>query len=246
MNEAGSWFFSAVAPYALATARLAPITFLCPVLGGAVAPPTVRLGVALSLSAFAVRVSPDAPVSPSAAGFVAALLLEGLVGLTLGLAAAAPFDAARVSGRFIDLARGSSAEAALPHAGSRETASGDLLYQLLVALAATGIALPQLVSALARGFALVPPGTATLAMANLDEAIRVTGAVLSVGLAVAAPVFVACLLVDLSVALAARLAPSLGLQEQLSGVRLIVGALAFWVGIGAAAQSLLDTAMVPR
>lgn len=246
MSGAGEWFFSAVAPYALATARLAPVTFLCPVLGGAVAPPTVRLGVALALSAFAVRISPSASIPSSAAGFVAALLLEGLVGLAFGLAASAPFDAARVSGRFIDLARGSSAEAALPHAGSRETASGDLLYQLLVAVAATGVALPHLIGALARGFALVPPGGTTLAMASADEAIRVTGSVLAVGLAVAAPVFVACLLVDFTVALAARMAPSLGLGEQVSGLRLIVGALAFWVGIGAAAQSLLDTAVVPR
>lgn len=242
MSPSSASLWALLAPHALAVARLAPVTFLCPLLGGAVAPPTVRLGVALALAGFAVRVAPAAELPQSLPGFVSALLLEALFGLGLGLAASAPFDAARVSGRLVDLARGSSAEAALPHAGSRETASGDLLYQLLVAAAATGVALPALVSALLRGFVAVPPGRAALALVDLDSAIETTGGVLATGLAVAAPIFAACLLVDAVAAAAARLGPSFGLQEQLPGARLVVGALAFWVGVGSAADALLARA----
>jgi flagellar biosynthesis protein FliR len=227
-------------PFAFAVARIAPVTFLCPLLGGAVAPPPVRLGVALSLAAFVVRFVPTATVPESLAGAVAALSLEALVGVGLGLAAAAPFDAARVGGRLLDLARGSSAEAALPHLGTRESASGDMLYQLLVAMAASGLVLPQIIAALARSFAVVPPGAASLSVLSLDEAVRVSGAVLATGLAIAAPVIVACLIVDAAVALAARVGPSFGLQEQLSGLRLMVGAVAFWVGVGGAASALLE------
>jgi type III secretion protein T len=242
LSAADGWLWRELAPWALAVARLAPVTFLCPLLGGAVAPPTVRLGVALALAGFAVRVSPATWVPQTVAGFVGALLLEGLMGLGIGLAAAAPFDAARVGGRLIDLGRGSSAEAALPHVGSRETASGDLLYQLLVAVAATGAVLPNLVASLFRGFAAVPPGRAALALLDVDEAIRVTGSVLATGLAVAAPVVVACLLVDASLALAARIGPSFALAEQVAGARLLVGALAFWIGLGSAAEALLTHA----
>ena len=115
-----------------------------------------------------------------------------------------------------------------------------------MASAAAGAALPHLVATLARGFTLVPLGTATLALVDADEAIRVTGGVLALGLAIAAPVFAACLLVDVSVALAARLGPSFALQDQAAGLRLTIGALAFWIGIGGAADVLLDAASGAR
>ena len=50
---------------------------------------------------------------------------EMVYGTSVGLVAALPFDAARMGGRFIDLFRGTSAEASLPMAGSRESATGD-------------------------------------------------------------------------------------------------------------------------
>ncbi len=74
--------------------------------------------------------------------FVGRAAHELLFGLVLGMASSLPFDAARIGGRFIDLFRGSSAEAALPLSGSKESAMGDALYQLLLALAASGIAMP--------------------------------------------------------------------------------------------------------
>jgi type III secretion protein T len=107
----GVWWWQELVPFALAIARLAPVTFLCPLLGGAVAPPTVRLGVALALASFLVRATPRTALPDSLSTFVVALGLEALLGVGLGLAAAAPFDAARVGGRLVDLARGSSAEA---------------------------------------------------------------------------------------------------------------------------------------
>ena len=68
-----------------------------------------------------------------------ALVMKELTyGTSVGLIAALPFDAARMGGRFIDLFRGTSAEASLPVAGTRESATGDGLYQLLVALVVTG------------------------------------------------------------------------------------------------------------
>jgi flagellar biosynthesis protein FliR len=237
-----TWLWRELAPYAFTVARLAPVAFLCPLLGGSIAPPTVRLGVALVLAGFAVRVSPAVATPESVPGFVGALLVECLLGLGLGLAASAPFDAARVGGRLMDLARGSSAEAALPHAGSRETASGDLLYQLLVALAAAGIVLPNLVATLCRSFAAVPPGTAAISMLDPEAAIRVTGSVLATGLAIAAPVIAVCLLIDATLALAARIGPSFALQEQMTGLRLTAGAVAFWFGLGGVASALLERA----
>lgn len=245
MSPEAGWLWSLAAPFALVVARIAPVAFLCPVLGGAVAPPTVRLGVALALAAFVTGQLPKgaSPEPGSATAFVAALTVEALLGLGLGLLASAPFDAARVGGRLIDLVRGSSAEAALPLSGSRETASGDLLYQLLVALAAAGAVVPAIVSALCRSFAAVPAGSAAARALDWEGAAAVTGRVLSVGLAIAAPAAVACLLVDLAIGLAGRFASAFHLHDQLPGARLLVGAIAFWAGVGATASALLDESL---
>lgn len=238
------WLWRELALAALILARLAPVTFLCPVLGGSVAPPTVRLGVALALTAFIARHQrPAAGLDlDSATSVIAALAAEGVFGLGLGLASAAPFDAARVGGRLIDLARGSSAEAALPVAGTKEAASGDLLYQLLVALAALGTVVPAIVGALCRSFAAVPIGTALSMPVEWEQAIAVSGSVLATGLAIAAPVIVACLTVELTLGLATRLGSAFHLQDQLPGLRLIVGAITFWVGLGATANAMLAAA----
>src|SRR5262249_56645370 len=97
---------------------------------------------------------------------------EAGVGLLMGLGAALPFDAARIGGRLVDLVRGTSAEAALPVAGHRESAAADVLHQLLLALALAGGAVPRMVRALGRSMVLLPPGrssvggSAALAMAQ--------------------------------------------------------------------------------
>ena len=128
---------------ALCGARLVPVAFLCPALGGQGVPTTVKLGLCLSLSVFFHAAAGVAPVGPLDGGsFAAGALRELLFGTALGLVAALPFDSARIGGKLIELFRGSTAEAALPSAGTRESALGDGLTQLLVALAATGAGMP--------------------------------------------------------------------------------------------------------
>src|SRR4051812_11868241 len=157
-------YFAALTPHfvavALCAARVLPVVFLCPVLGGNAAPTTVKLGIVLSLALcvhVAGGVAPAQEVSDQV-DLAAMLGREVVFGLVLGLIASLPFDAARIGGRFIDLFRGSSAEAALPYAGTREAAAGDGLYHLLVALVAQGAVFPLILQGLFHSFAVVKLG----------------------------------------------------------------------------------------
>ena len=222
--------------WALASMRFLPVTLLCPVLGGQVVPAPVRLAVA---GALGLALRPLAGTVPEGSLDVLARCgHEAAVGLLIGMGAALPFDAGRISGRLIDLVRGSSAEAALPVAGHREAATGDLLHQLLVALAVAGGVLPVLVHALARSFALAPPGAPLAAGGPLGVA-RLVGVALTTGLAVAAPVVALSWATDAAVGLVLRAAPGLPATELATPVRIIGGGTVFWLSLGLVADRLL-------
>ncbi|MCP3145082.1 EscT/YscT/HrcT family type III secretion system export apparatus protein [Pyxidicoccus xibeiensis] len=226
---------------ALCAARLLPIAFLCPLLGGQATPMTVRLALVLALALFLrveAGVALDAPVESSLE--LAALVVRELVyGLSVGLVAALPFDAARMGGRFIDLFRGTSAEASLPAAGSRESATGDGLYHLLVSLVVSGGLFPLVLSGLMRGFAVVGPGAFVPTEAATLHVVMLAGGALATGLAVGAPVAAAVLAVDCFLGMASRAAPQLNLQEVGAPLRILGGGALLWLGTGVLCERLL-------
>lgn len=232
-----------VVSVAVIGARLLPVAFLCPLLGGQVAPTTVKLGLVLSLAMFLHGAAGiDAPATPSTLALVGLVFREFLVGTTLGLVAALPFDVARMGGRFIDLFRGSSAEAALPMTGSKESAAGDGLYQLLLALCATGLVMPLMLGALFRSFTLVPPGTFSHSEAVVTEVVRLVGTAFATGLALGAPIAGVSLAVDAVLGLASRAAPQMNLQDTGAPLRILGGGAVLWLTVGLLSERLLEVA----
>jgi len=229
--------------WVLVSMRALPITLLCPLLGGQLVPAPVRLAVAGSL-ALALR-----PLTGAAGDlsleFWARCGREAGVGLLMGLGASLPFDAARTGGRLIDLVRGTSAEAALPVAGHRESATGDVLYQLLVSLALAGGALPLVVRALARSHALLPLGGAVAGAGGALALAGLVGVSLATGLAVAAPVVALSWATDAAIGLALRAAPGLPLTELATPVRILGGATVVWLSLGLAADRMLGLVLAP-
>ncbi|HLL52310.1 MAG TPA: flagellar biosynthetic protein FliR [Myxococcaceae bacterium] len=229
-----------LAAVALCGARLVPVALLCPLLGGQATPAPVKLGVVGSLAlSLHLAGGVAAPAGLDGWGFAALVGRELAFGTAIGLVAALPFDAARIGGRFVDLFRGTSAEAALPVTGTRESATGDGLYQLLVALAVAGGAMPAVVSGLWRSFAAVPLGGF---VASEAVALRVAGWVggaFATGFAVGAPIAAASLAVDLFLGFASRAAPSLGLQEAGAPLRILGGGALLWLGVGVMSERLL-------
>jgi type III secretion protein T len=236
--------FDGVVPHlaslSLISARLVPIAFLCPLLGGPQTPMHVKLGVTLALAGslhFAAGVA--GPVVTSALDFGVLGLGEAALGTTMGLLASLPFDTARMGGKFIDLFRGSSAEAALPLAGSKEAATGEGLYQLLLAVGAVGGVLPLVLSAIWRSFALVPIGAFHHTEEVAMMATAWVGTSLGTALAIGAPVAALSLATDAFVGLASRAAPNMNLQDVGTPIRILVGGAAVWLGLGVLCDRLL-------
>lgn len=226
---------------ALCGARLLPIAFLCPLLGGASAPTTVKLALVLALAGF-LHFSAGIGTGLEVPDVLAFAMLAGkeiLFGVVLGLISALPFDAARIGGRFIDLFRGSSAESSLPWANAKESATGDLLYQLLVAMAAAGIAMPIVLSALLKSFAVVGLGAFVANESAVMQVAALVGTTFAVGLAVGAPVAGASLAVDCLLGLISRGSPAMNLQDTGAPIRILAGGAVAWLAIGVVMERLL-------
>ncbi|PTL78399.1 EscT/YscT/HrcT family type III secretion system export apparatus protein [Vitiosangium sp. GDMCC 1.1324] len=230
-----------VVAVALCFARLLPVAFLCPLLGGQAAPTTVKLALVLSLALFlhhVAGVSLPAPVETPIQ--LAALVMKELsYGTSVGLVAALPFDAARMGGRFIDLFRGTSAEASLPVTGTRESATGDALYQLLVGLVVTGGLMPVVLSGLVRGFGWVRLGAYVPAEAAVMHVVGLAGGAMATGLAVGAPVAAAVMAVDCLLGMVSRAAPQVNLQEMGAPLRILAGGALLWLAVGILCERLL-------
>lgn len=239
-TQISAWLEPHALSVALIAARILPIAFLCPLLGGQSAPTIVRLGVTLSLS-LGIHVAGGVGIQNLELWqFVGALLKEVMLGTTVGLLASLPFDAARTGGRFIDLFRGSSAEAALPAAGTKESATGDGLYQLLVTLVITGGLFPLVLGGVVRSFKWLPLGTFATSEHVALEVARLVGVSLATGLAIGAPIAAGCLLVDWFLGLMSRGAPQLQLAELSAPLRIIGGGAVLWLGVGVIAERLLQ------
>ena len=226
---------------ALCGARLLPISFLCPVIGGQSIPTTTRLALVLALAMslhLAGGVSPAVPVETSWT-LIGIVLKELTLGMTMGLVAALPFDAARMGGRFIDLFRGTSAEAALPMAGTHESATGHGLYEMTVALVATSGAMPIVLSALWRSFGIVKLGAFVPTEGVAFQVTGLAGSALATGLAVGAPVAAASLAVDCGLALATRAAPQMRLQDISAPLRILGGGAILWLSLGLICERLM-------
>lgn len=230
---------------ALICARLIPVTYLCPLLGGSHAPTHVKLGVVLALALFLHGAGGvGGPTGAASAFSFAGLAMQELCfGASLGLLAALPFDSARMGGRFIDMFRGSSAEAALPMAGTKEAATGDALYHLLLALGSAGALFPLLLAALCKSFELVPVGSFHQSQDIALYLAGLVGAAFATGLAIGAPIAALSLAIDACLGLASRATANMNLQDTGAPLRILGGGAVVWLTVGLMASRLQDFAI---
>jgi type III secretion protein SpaR/YscT/HrcT len=200
----------------LGAARLAPVVWLMPPLGGPRFPAPARLGFAVLLALVA---SPLLTAGEAGVRFghvsspVLALMLgrEVIIGSCLGLIGAAVFRAAEIAGRLADTLRGANiGEVFVPTAEERSSPLG-ALYLLLATLVFLHIGgVERITEALLSSYRALPvgggfgTGAARRAAMLVGEA---SARLIAAGVALAAPVVVAIWLADVALGLIARAAP---------------------------------------
>lgn len=198
----------------LVGARIAPLLLLAPWLVARTAPIALRtsLGVVLVLvfTPLAMASAPAIPLDPLVLALCASR--EALVGAIFALATALPFYALDWAGRLGDTWRGASlAEVIAPPTGERTSPLGDLLLMLGVAIFLAIGGHRVALGGLAETFVSLPIGGAGLSSfgAVALGSARLVGQALALSLAIAAPMAVAIVAVEIALGLVARATPQI-------------------------------------
>ncbi|MFH5925206.1 flagellar biosynthetic protein FliR [Roseomonas xinghualingensis] len=195
----------------LVLARMGAAVMILPGLGEQDVPALVRLAVALGLVPLLLPVlAPGLPEAPDSGGETLRLVaLELAVGLWIGglarLLALALSVALQAGASLLGLAALLVPDPALGGGASALGRLGTLAVAVLV-LSSGLHALP--LRALAESYTLMPPGSPWPAGAAAEEMAEAGGAMLALALQLAGPFLVAAVVINLAMALVARVAPS--------------------------------------
>ncbi len=234
-----------LAPALLCSLRLVPVAMTSPFLGGPLAPAPVRLALALGLGACVARLCAVA-VPGGVVAFTVAAGVELAAGLVLALLVAVPVEAARAAGRLTDTLRGATlAELHVAPIRQRESASGDLLAQWVVVLAAWAGADRLLLRGLLGSFVDLPPGLPFRPEAAAEVALHGASALVASAVSLAAPAAAGVLAVDLVLGLAARASPSFTTAGAAPQARAAIGLALLALAASAGAGRLVALAALP-
>lgn len=199
---------------ALLLCRILPVVILSPVLGGSAVPNEAKIGLGVLLSAVLFPAVADriGNIPTQALPFIALLLKELFIGLTLAFVSAVVFEAAHVAGNIIDTMSGASmAQVMVPQIQQQVTLYSSLKVQLAIVLFLTLDGHHVIIQALADSFLTVPPDQYPAFSGGVwtffELILRTFGDMMVIGIALAAPAFLATFLTDLSLGLMNRVAP---------------------------------------
>jgi type III secretion protein SpaR/YscT/HrcT len=227
----------------LGAARTLPIAWLVPAFGGPGVPAPIRVGLGLGLAVLCLpRLAGQVPDAGPVL-WLALLVREAAVGLTLGFVASLLFRAAEGAGRLTDVFRGANlAEVISPVSGGRTSPLGELTALLAIVIFLELGGLGHLALALGRSYDAVPVAavaTPTQLGRVVALAVAASAQMLEAAVGLAAPALVALLLADLVLGLVGRAAPQIPLYLVGMPAKALLGVGAALVGIAA-----LDAALV--
>ncbi|MGI8786268.1 MAG: flagellar biosynthetic protein FliR [Pyrinomonadaceae bacterium] len=233
----------------LTFARLVSFFSIVPFFGGASVPARVKVATAMALviilyPSVAATVPANQTLGFGPLGFIALLAKEVLIGFTLGFIASLAFEAVQVAGRIIDFQRGSTmAELYAPQLQTRVSELGQFKLQLAIVLFITVGAHRLFIRSLLDSFEFIPalsfpqfaPGWSPAA----ELIVKLTAAVLSIGLQLAAPALIALLLTDLFFGIINRVAPQVNVFFLSMPVKMLVGIIVVLIALPVLASRMM-------
>jgi flagellar biosynthetic protein FliR len=209
-------FSQVLLAFALLLARVLPVITNTPFLGGEAVPQQVKFGLGLLVGVvlFPAIVGQVKEVPISAVVFIALMLKELFIGLTLSLVVGMVFDAANAAGNLVDTMSGTNqAQLMVPQMGQNASLFANLQAQLTVVVFLTlgghHVVIQMFGDSLLKiplnAFPTFRGGAASWLF--YETVIRVFGDLVRIALALASPVLLATFLTDLALGMINRVAP---------------------------------------
>ena len=227
-----------ISAFVLALVRAAAWLFISPPFNTRMIPVTVKAGIsaALALGAPSHIANPALPNDTGA--FIAALLVQALVGFTLGMFTLLLVNALQAAGQFVDLFAGFSLSTIYDPFNNAQAAVFGRFYQLLATtLLFTTNAYLILVSGFFRSFEVVPAGGLSL---NVISSIltKNLGEFLIAAIEISGPILACLFLAELTLGLLARAAPNLNIFTLAFPLRVVIALILVAVALPLVAPAL--------
>lgn len=195
-------------------ARVSGVMITAPLFNDQTIPPTVKVGFTflLSLVFYPVVARPVLPFNINIFNLTVLIAGELAVGLAIGFTAQLLFAGITLAGEIIGFQMGVSMAHVFDPAFTTQTsliAEINSLLALMVFVSLNGHHL--FIDALARSYAIVPPGQFALGKAALTHLTAVSGQMFMVGLQVGAPLIVSLLAANVAMGLVARAVPQINI-----------------------------------
>ena len=227
-----------VTAFVLALVRATAWLFVSPPFNTRTIPTTVKAGIAAALALAAAHhiTNPQLPTNTSA--FIAALLVQVLVGVTLGMFTMLLVNALQAAGSFVDLFAGFSLSQIYDPLNGAQSAVFGRFYQLLATtLLFTTDAYLILVNGFFRSFDVIPAGglstktITTLLTTNM-------GQFLIAAIEIAGPVLACLFLAEITLGLLARAAPNLNVFSLAFPLRVVIALIVVAIAIPVVSPAL--------
>lgn len=201
--------------FALLMTRVLPPVILTPFLGGETVPSEVKLGLGIMLGMvlFPAITYQAGQVPSSPLIFLALMLKELFIGLTLSFVIAIVFDAAQIAGNLIDTMSGTNqAQLMVPQIQQQVSLFSNLQIQLVTVVFLSLGGHHVVIQAFGESLERIPLDRfPTFALAGswalFDTVLRVFGDMMRIALALASPVLLATFITDLALGMINRVAP---------------------------------------
>ncbi len=234
--------------FLLIFSRWSGMVMIAPVFGARGVPGVVKLGLAASLSVILFPlVLSHQPVIPGALlPFIAILIKEILVGLTLGFIMNLVTAIMQGAGQLIDFQIGFlMGNTVDPINGMQSPMTGSFLMVLTTMLLLATNAHHYIIVAMARSYEFLPINPLGMTY-GASFFIDVTGKVIVLSLQIAMPIFGALFLADVGVGLLSKTVPQLNIFSVIFPVKIIFGMALFFLMIplfGESVSRIFDTSM---
>ncbi|HXZ40870.1 MAG TPA: flagellar biosynthetic protein FliR [Terriglobales bacterium] len=213
--------------------RVSGLMLFAPFFGSATIPPRIKIVLVIVITAvlYPVYSTHLGPIAPSQWPMVVAS--EMLVGIAIGLATTAVFEAAQLAGQVLSVQMGYSLVNILDPNTQVENTVVAMLHQSIAMLIFLTLGVHRwIVRAVAHSFDYLPPGTATINPMLAKALLHEGAVVLQLGVQIAAPVLTATLLVDLVLGLLGKASPQMPLMLLGPAVKSALGVVVFGATVG--------------
>jgi len=215
--------------------RISGLMLFAPFFGSVVIPPRIKIILVLAITAVLYPVFAPQLATVSLAQWPLVVGRETLLGVAIGLATNAVFEAAQIAGQLLSVQMGYSLVNILDPNTQVESTVVALFHQSVAMFIFLALDVHHWVlRAIAHSFEYLPPGTMTLSPMFTRTVLHEGTIVLELGIQIAAPVLTATLLMDIILGLLGKASPQMPLMllgpavKSMLGVLLLGATIGFW------------------